>query len=201
MTRIIRGNILPSEIEISESELSARLSLPPSAFPSDLREVEKDLLSVADVKFLAARIGVLENKYDKVILENGLTVNSNSLSKYLLCSDEVILFVLTLGAEVDRLIMKKRCISVCRGFIYDAAASAIAEGACDAAQARLTEGIGAMGRFSPGYSDCPLTTQRDIFTALSADKYIGVKLLDSNLMSPMKSVSAFIALLADKEKK
>ena len=91
--------------------------------------------------------------------------------------------------------MKKRALSVSEGFIYDAVCSAIAEAACDAAEKKICAGERTKNRFSPGYADCPLEAQKDIFGLISPDKYIGVKLLDSLLMSPMKSVSAFAAIL------
>ena len=197
----MRGSILQNEIKISDSELSARLSLPVTSFPEGLDEIKKSILDASDVKFVATRIGILENDGGRILFENGLSVSSEALSKYLIGSDEVILFIMTLGAGVDRLITRKGCISLSDGFIYDGVASAVAEGACDAVEARLTENLRFKNRFSPGYSDCPLKMQRDIFDLLPADKYIGVKLLDGDLMSPMKSVSAFIALVSDKEKK
>ena len=49
-------------------------------------------------------------------------------------------------------------------------------------------------RFSPGYGDVPLEIQKDIVMLLDCAKRIGVSLNDSLLMSPSKSVTAFIGL-------
>ena len=45
-------------------------------------------------------------------------------------------------------------------------------------------------RFSPGYGDFPLECQGMLLEALEAGKRIGIKLTDSLLMMPSKSVSA-----------
>ena len=45
-------------------------------------------------------------------------------------------------------------------------------------------------RFSPGYGDFPLECQGMLLDALEAGKRIGIKLTDSLLMMPSKSVSA-----------
>lgn len=193
LNRVIRGNIAPLEIRISDAELSARLSAPSSANDPKIKEVIEGVLSVCEVKFVATFLDILKNEDGEVFFD-GFSVRSLALSKYFAESPRTVLFVITLGSAVDRLIMKKKSISLSLGFLYDAVASAIAEGACDTLHARLCEDEMRQNRFSPGYADCPLTLQRQIFDLLSADKYIGVKLLDSCLMSPMKSVSAFIAL-------
>ena len=49
-------------------------------------------------------------------------------------------------------------------------------------------------RFSAGYGDLPLATQKDIFSALGLDKNLGVLLGDGLLMTPTKSVTAFVGL-------
>ena len=49
-------------------------------------------------------------------------------------------------------------------------------------------------RFSAGYGDLPLDTQKQIFSLLNLSKNIGLTLNDSLLMSPTKSVTAFIGM-------
>lgn len=193
MNRIIRGSILPSEITLSGAELSARLCTPSSVNDPKIKEVVDGVLSACEVSYVATFLDVLKNE-DAEVFFDGFSIRSGALSKYFAQSRHTVIFVITLGSAVDRLIMKKKSLSLSDGFIYDAVASAVAEGACDALQAKLVPKKESKNRFSPGYADCPLSVQRQIFDLLLADKYIGVKLLDSLLMSPMKSVSAFIAL-------
>ena len=49
-------------------------------------------------------------------------------------------------------------------------------------------------RFSPGYGDLPLSAQKNIFAVLDPERRIGLTLNSSLLMSPSKSVTAFVGL-------
>ena len=193
MNGIIRGTVFSEELSLSDTELSARLGGKASFNDEKIKAVCSDIFGVLDIKFVATRLSLTRS-------ENGVSfdtfsIGSSALSRYFEGSTETYLFVVTLGVGADRLIMKKRALSVSEGFIYDAVCSAVAEAACDAAEKKICAGERTKKRFSPGYADCPLEAQKDIFGLISPDKYIGVKLLDSLLMSPMKSVSAFAAIL------
>ena len=49
-------------------------------------------------------------------------------------------------------------------------------------------------RYSPGYGDLSLESQKQVFALLNPPKYIGVTLNDSLLMSPSKSVTGIIGI-------
>ena len=55
------------------------------------------------------------------------------------------------------------------------------------------EGLTTMPRYSPGYGDVPLSIQKDFFRLLNC-KRIGLSLMDSLIMAPEKSVTAFIGI-------
>lgn len=193
MNEIIRGEILPSEIIISHTELTARLGRPVSNTDSDIKKTVFALLSVSNIRFVATRVKILSIN-DGTVTFDGFSVKSSALARYLDMYDQAFMFMITLGSEVDRLIMKSRAQSLSRGFLFDGVASAIIEAATDALQKKICKSEKTAPRFSPGYADCPLSVQNDFMKILLADKYIGIKLLDSLLMTPMKSVSAFVAL-------
>ena len=52
-------------------------------------------------------------------------------------------------------------------------------------------------RFSPGYGDFPLENQKNLLDALEAGKRIGIKLTDSLLMTPSKSVTAVMGISSE----
>ena len=52
----------------------------------------------------------------------------------------------------------------------------------------------ASSRFSAGYGDLPLELQEKIFEILKPEKQMGVFLSESFIMSPSKSVTAFVGL-------
>ena len=123
-------------------------------------------------------------------------VNSTSLAKNLCDSDEVIIFAATVGVGIDRLLSKYSLLSPSRAVLLDAFGNERIEALCD----RFCEDVGSLHnvglgrRFSPGYGDLPLHTQREIFSLLSPTKYLGLSLTDSLLLTPSKSVTAFIGI-------
>jgi len=74
--------------------------------------------------------------------------------------------------------------------LLDAAGSVAAEAVCDRVQAECTNGAGS-ARFSPGYCGWDLSGQRRLFELL-APETLGVRLLPSLLMDPLKSVSGLV---------
>lgn len=129
-------------------------------------------------------------------------INSAALSKVLKGCTRVVLFVLTAGIEYDIFINKNEKISPALALVGSALGSERAESIADAFCDRIgdmlaEEGYALTRRFSPGYADLSLELQRDIFNVLKPEKYIGVYLNDSLLMSPSKSVTALIGVISN----
>lgn len=127
-------------------------------------------------------------------------LNSRGLANNLKGSDSVIIFAATVGIELDRLIAKYSRISPSKALFMQALGAERIEALCDSFCDSLRSEKGALlrPRFSPGYGDLPLQVQKDIFTLLECHKRIGVSLNESLLMSPSKSVTAFVGLEAEK---
>lgn len=121
--------------------------------------------------------------------------NSKSLAKNLEGCKRLVLFAATVGAGVDRLIVKYEKLSPARAVILQAMGAAAIECWCDDLNARITAKYGATKpRFSCGYGDLPIQLQSDIFAALSVTKHLGVTLSDNMFMTPTKSVTAIIGI-------
>ena len=122
-------------------------------------------------------------------------VNSHSLSVNLKDSGRIVLFAATVGAGVDRLILKYGKLSPARAAVLQAMGAAAAEQWCDEVNARIAAKYGrTRPRFSCGYGDLPLSLQREIFPALDVTRYIGVTLTDGDLMIPSNSVTAIVGI-------
>ena len=126
-------------------------------------------------------------------------LRSEALSRYLKGCFGIVLFVATVGLEIDRRVGRYSSLSPTRAFAYDALGSERVESLCDALCEELaseygSRGVGLKNRFSPGYADFPLEVQRAVFSTLEPTAKIGVTLNDSLLMIPTKSVSAIIGL-------
>lgn len=115
------------------------------------------------------------------------------------CS-KVIVFAATVGVEIDRLIAKYGRISPSKALMFQSIGAERIEALCDAFCEDISNemNIFLKPRFSPGYGDLPLDSQNDIFAVLDCGKRIGLSLNDSLLMSPSKSVTAFVGI-SDKE--
>ena len=137
-----------------------------------------------------------------------MQVKSKDLMKNLKECDRVILFAATIGIEIDRLIRKYGTISPAKAVMLQAIGAERIESLCDAFCADIQQTLieksnevsfGLWPRFSPGYGDLSLEVQKEIFQVLNCNKHIGASLNSSLLMSPSKSVTAFIGIAKEKE--
>ena len=126
---------------------------------------------------------------------------SRSLSLFLKDCRQIVLFAMTAGFEMDRLIARASLRSPLEGLLTHAIGAERVETACDRFCRDLPEllkneipGVTVKGRFSPGYGDLPLALQKDVFSALDCGRRLGLTLQDSLLMIPSKSVTAIVGL-------
>lgn len=120
-----------------------------------------------------------------------LTVQSTALAKHLQGCADAVLFCATLGSSVDRAIMAQR-LHPAQALVWDAVGTAAIEQLCDDFCATLPQPQ--RPRFSPGYGDLPLDTQKTLLSLLDAQRLLGVSLTDALLMTPTKSVTAIVGL-------
>jgi len=114
-------------------------------------------------------------------------------------SEAYALFVCTSGVEYEdyqqRLMREGDMVRV---FIADALGSVIAERCADQMEIHLQESVDKLGwhhtnRFSPGYCGWHVSQQQLLFPLFDGHT-CGVRLTDSSLMVPIKSVSGIIGL-------
>lgn len=109
----------------------------------------------------------------------------------------VVLFGATLGMETERLLRKAQVRSMEEALLLDACADSAIEAVCDRFCAELEKKLAPCyltDRFSPGYGDLPLEFQKVIFQKLDLTAHCGIRLTDSCLMIPQKSVTAIIGI-------
>lgn len=127
------------------------------------------------------------------------TVDSEKLANNLKGCNKTIVFAATIGIEIDRLIAKYGRISPSKALIFQAIGAAQIESLCDefCSDVKKEYNLVLKPRFSPGYGDLPFSVQRQIFSVLEPERKIGLTLNSSMLMSPTKSVTAFLGLVGD----
>lgn len=136
-----------------------------------------------DIKNNTVDLGVLSLKSDN------LAINLSGCKK-------VILFAATIGIGIDRLISRYNAVSPAKAVILQAYGTERIEALCDAfcEDIKKEYKCGIKPRFSPGYGDLDINCQKDIFSLLDCERKIGLTLNSSLLMSPTKSVTAFVGL-------
>jgi hypothetical protein len=143
------------------------------------------------------RILPVVKKNGSVILNGEFFFKSPKLNVLFDFCDKAVVFLVTLGPKVERVINENMESQPHYGVIVDAAASAAAEGAAqyiqDYIEKKLNEEEKTTLRYSPGYCDWPISEQDEIFKILPHQR-IGVELSENSFMSPRKSVSGVIGI-------
>ena len=133
---------------------------------------------------------------DTVYLD-GAAFPSKKLAERLTGCKRAVVFAATVGLELDRLIARYGHLMPARGLMLQSLGSERIEALCDRFEAGTAECYGAEGirpRYSPGYGDLPLESQREVFAMLECPKRIGLYLSESLQMTPSKSVTAIIGI-------
>ena len=168
--------------------------MPPTICAEELHRVMREIEKLAEYKVCYATFP-LDVEGDRCRIE-GLEIESAQLAKNLKNCHTVLLFAATVGVGVDRFLQRLQHLSPASALLAQAAGAERAESLCNAFCAWYKEELGVRlrPRFSPGYGDLSLDVQRKIFALLSPEKQIGLTLNESLLMSPSKSVTAFVGI-------
>ena len=129
----------------------------------------------------------------------GLKLEGNDIKELLKTSKQAIIMAATLGAEAEALLRRTEVSNMSDAVITDSAQSVAIESVCDAFEAKMRifyreENLYLTDRFSPGYGDLPLDSQRLLMDALQTEKRIGLAVTPSGMMVPRKSVTCIIGI-------
>lgn len=169
----------------SDAELAARCRTPKDALPDGVGEAIRRIFAVANPAACFA-YGKVDAELDALL---GLGETPTLSTPY------VALLAVTLGYGVDRLIESERHRGIASAYLLDAVASAMAEAAADAIDAMIRKKYPRIcfgRRLSPGYGKLALSLQAPLISLLGADKRLGIRLDESFLMHPRKSITAIL---------
>ena len=136
----------------------------------------------------------------RVALEGcDLILEGNSIAEHLRGACKVALMACTLGAVSEREMRKHEAISVADGVMFGACCSALVEAAANITEDLVVrfakdKGMSTNWRFSPGYGDLPLNAQPAFLRALDASRRLGISVTSTNMLVPVKSVTAVLGL-------
>ena len=127
-----------------------------------------------------------------------VTLQSRDLGRNLAGCSKVALLAATIGPQVDSLIRRHSSLNPVYASILQATGAMYIEELVDLINAEIkkiaeADGLKTRPRYSPGYGDVPLQVQKDFFRLLPCTR-IGLTLMDTLIMAPEKSVTAFVGL-------
>lgn len=130
---------------------------------------------------------------------SGLVLPGLSIVGHLRGARKVALMACTLGAASEREMRKFAALSKTDGVMFGACASALVEAAANTVEADIVAWaheatLHTNWRFSPGYGDLPLDVQPAFLAALDATRKLGIMVTPTNMLVPVKSVTAVIGL-------
>lgn len=171
---------------------SKALSLKIRNLTEDLNSLLAPRIQYSTESVLAVSKGGVNISADDTFLK------SVKLAKVLKPCNEAIVFVATIGEAIDDEIKSLMRHHYSTAYILDAMGSLAVESIVQQFQTKMQQqfmsrGLDTTLRFSPGYCDWNITEQRKLF-ALLPDNFSGVKLTDSCLMQPRKSISGIFGI-------
>jgi len=206
MIREISYSLIELTIEIEY--LKAMLGFPDGDLPEPFGEyVEQAIQEAESLCDIRGAFRFSEN--------SGFSANNNHVSveglefgigktvaKELRNATSVAFFICTAGEGISR--RSQDLLSgddPVLGYVFDLLGSMIVEAATDLLQAEiqrmaLAEGLLITNRYSPGYCNWSVADQHKLFS-LFPKNCCGIRLTDSALMHPIKSVSGIIGMGAD----
>ena len=127
-----------------------------------------------------------------------VSLHSRDLSRNLAGCSKVALLAATLGPQVDALIRRHNSTDPVYASILQATGPMYIEELVDLVNEEIkkiaaSQGLKTKPRYSPGYGDVSLEVQKDFFRLLPCTR-IGLTLMDTLIMAPEKSVTAFVGL-------
>ena len=130
--------------------------------------------------------------------DTNFQLQSKDLYNNLKNCHKVYLLACTLGPQVDSLIRKTQFTEHVMAAVFQATGAMYIEEVVDFVNNQINQiekgqNKSTRPRFSPGFGDVSLEVQKDFFSLLPCSK-IGLSLMDTLIMAPEKSVTAFIGI-------
>ena len=130
---------------------------------------------------------------------DGLELEGNDIFKLLEGCIQAIVMAATLGPEAEALLRRTEVKNMADAVIMDSAQSSAIENVCDNFESDMRlqyrdRGLYLTDRYSPGYGDFPLESQKTIAELLVAEKRIGLTVTQNMIMVPRKSVTCIIGI-------
>ena len=155
-------------------------------------------LRLAVPKGLYQVFGLVKTDCGLLLDGTDLVLEGENIRNHLEGAEKCVVMAVTVGIGIDRQIMRyEKSGELTKALMLDCVATALVEEAADELNEEIKEKAKETGclcktRFSPGYGDFPLETQKKIIPLLDCERRMGIILNSECLMTPRKSVTAVI---------
>ena len=171
----------------------------PPALDATIERCMEETCRLSSPVYIYRRFSIARETKGIRLLHTPYTLEGADIAAHLLGCKELYLMCATLGLGIDREIRRRMLTIPEEAIILDACATAAIEETADLAEAEIAhickqEGAGITWRFSPGYGDLPLQTQKWLLPLMDTQRKMGLTLTESLLMTPGKSVSAILGV-------
>jgi hypothetical protein len=154
------------------------------------------VLDAAEPDFLY-RAYAMDSTDETVRVARRVRFDSQALSLGLGWCRQAVVYIATLGPDVDEAIERAMTDRPDFGLVVDTVASEAAEFLVDEVEQAVSDWLlpyeAISLPFSPGYCDWPVHNQAKLFSLLPDDP-VGVRLLPTSLMTPRKSIAGLVGV-------
>jgi hypothetical protein len=194
-----------ADLKVEPDEVLRILGYSKSSAPEPVIENTRRYLSMISQIVTPMGGSFIWNDVRSELFENSFSIGKTNfnagkiIASQLEGSEYFAGIVATAGSKVSELSMELTATGdFLAGYIVDAIGSVVAEIAADFVQNQLESILSAQkfsltNRLSPGYCGWDVSEQHKLF-ALLPDNFCGVKLTESSLMIPIKSISAIVGI-------
>lgn len=195
---LVNGGRMEARLsDIPQDEVLRYLGYRGQSIDDNLRkQLENCIRAVKDCAKARLTYRILPVK-DSMI--DGLVLEGRDIKALLEGCTKAIAMAATLGPEAEALLRRTEVTNMADAVIMDSAQSTAIENVCDNFESDMRLEFGKQGlyltdRYSPGYGDLPLLSQKAIAELLVAEKRIGLTVTDNMIMIPRKSVTCIIGI-------
>jgi len=194
-----------NDVTVSKNEIEFSLGYSEDKIPSHFEEMIDDILSQLSGRCeISAGYRIVDvkkpvDRYDGLYVGDKFFKMQKIVTGQLRKSEKAALFVCTIGPKMEtwaRQLMQNG--DTVASHIVDTIASEVVERATDILHDRIEQqmrvhGMSVTNRYSPGYCDWSVSEQHLLFSFLPAN-FCGIKLTESAMMVPIKSISGIIGI-------
>ncbi len=160
-------------------------------------ETISEVRKIVSPKFLIDYQQISTSNNNSIELKNGLILNGNAISKRLYNCQKAGIILATIGIAFDKRLFSLQHTQPTKSIIFDATGSAYIEAIVDKLNTQIKNDnpdYDITKRFSAGFGDLPLITNKHIIEIYDASRRLGITINNAFLMSPTKSVTAIIGI-------